>query len=201
MRAALALVVAVGMMAELGANAPEPANPGARVRALQPRVETLLSTGMARSASFRRLVHRLERSDVIVYIEARYDLRAGIGASMRFLASSASDRFVKIQLDGRHNANVLVALLGHELQHAVEVADHQAIRSAEDLRVFYRETGIRTGPDSFDSEAAREMGYLVRAELIGRPTADVLVARRDDRDAVLDGASIVSGGAMDTRRK
>ena len=193
MRAALALVVAIGMVAVVGADAPEVANPNARVRAMQPRVEKLLKTGLERSPSFRRLVHRLEQSDVIVYIDARYDLRVGVGASMRFLATSASDRFVRIQLDARHNSNVLVALLGHELQHAVEVADNAAIRSADDLRVFYRDTGLRTGPDSFDSDAAREMGYLVRAELLARPGADVRLARGDQRDATLEGASVVTG--------
>jgi hypothetical protein len=196
MRTALALIVAVGMAAEIGAGTPEIANPTARVRAMQPRVEKLLAAGMERSPSFRRLVHRLERSDVIVYIDARYDLREGVGASLRYLATSASDRFVKIQLDARHHTHVLVALLGHELQHAVEVADHAAIRSAEDLRVFYRETGLRTGPDSFDSEAAREMGYLVRAELLGKPASDIRLARRGD-DPVLDGGSIVTADSGD----
>jgi hypothetical protein len=197
MRTALALVMTIGLLAELGAGAAEIANPKARVRAMQPRIEKLLATGMERSPSFRRLVHRLEQSDVIVYIDARYDLREGVGASMRFLATSASDRFVKIQLDARHNSHMLVALLGHELQHAVEVADNAAIRSADDLRVYYRDTGLRTGPDSFDSEAAREMGYLVRAELLGRPVADVRVARANRKDAALDGGSIVSSEDLD----
>ena len=198
MRTALALVVAIGMVAVVEADAPEAVNPNARVRAMQPRVEKLIRTGMERSPSFRRLVRRLEQSDVIVYIDARYDLRVGVGASMRFLATSASDRFVRIQLDARHNSNVLVALLGHELQHAVEVADNAAVRSADDLRVFYRDTGLRTGPDSFDSEAAREMGYLVRAELLAKPGADVRFARGDQKDAVLEGGSVVSGDAVET---
>ena len=198
MRTALALAGAIGMVAVVGADAPEVGNPKARVRAMQPRVEKLLATGMQRSPSFRQLVHRLEQSDVIVYIDARYDLRAGVGASMRFLATSATDRFVRIQLDARNNHNVLVSLLGHELQHAVEVADNAAVRSAEDLRVFYRDTGLRTGPDSFDSQAAREMGYLVRAELLARPGADVRFARNDRRDALLEGGSIAGTESSDT---
>jgi hypothetical protein len=198
MRAALALVVAIGMVAGVDAETPAVVNPNARVRAMQPRVEKLITAGMERSPSFRRLVHRLEQSDVIVYIDARYDLRVGVGASMRFLATSASDRFVRIQLDARHNSQMLVALLAHELQHAVEVADNAAIRSADDLRVFYRDTGLRTGPDSFDSEAAREMGYLVRAELLAKPGADVRFARGEHRDAVLEGGSVVSGDGVET---
>jgi hypothetical protein len=73
------------------------------------------------------------------------------------------------------------------------VAQTPSIRSADDLRVFYRETGVRTGPDSFDSEAARQMGYLVREELLGRPLSDVRMASAGrDRDRVLDSSSIVA---------
>ena len=57
------------------------------------------------------------------------------------------------------------ALLGHELQHAVEVAEAPGIHSAGDLRALYREIGVRTGADSYDSIAARQAGFTVRDEL------------------------------------
>lgn len=198
MRALLAAIIAVGVSGHVAASAPAPINPNARVRPMQPLVEKLIATGMGRSESFRRLVREIEASDVIVYIEARRDLRAGVGASMRFLTTSASDRFLKIHLDAHHNPNVLVALLGHELQHVVEVAQNRTIRSADDLRAFYRQTGVRTGPDSFDSEAARQMGYLVREELLGRPMSDIRMASAG-RDRVLESSSVV-GGDTDGRQ-
>ena len=192
MRALLAAIVAVGFGGHAVASSPAPVNPNARVRPMQPQVEKLIATGMSRSAAFRRLVREIEASDVIVYVEARRDLRAGLGASMRFVTTSASDRFVRIQLDARHNPLVLVALLGHELQHVVEVAQNRSIRSADDLRAFYRKTGLRTGPDAFDSEAARRIGYLVREELLGRPASDVRMASAGrDREPALETASVV----------
>jgi hypothetical protein len=194
MRALLAAIIAVSVGGHAAASSPAPVNPTARVRPMQPKVEKLLATGMDRSAAFRRLVREIEASDVIVYIEARRDLRAGLGASMRYVATSASDRFVRIQLDARHNPLVLVALLGHELQHVVEVAQNRSIRSADDLRAFYRKTGLRTGPDAFDSEAARQIGYLVREELLGRPASDVRMASAGHgREPALETASIVGG--------
>ena len=75
MRSALVLVVALGLGTPTGADVLQVTNPKARVRPMQPRVEALLSMGMARSATFRHLVRRIEASDVIVYIEARRDLR------------------------------------------------------------------------------------------------------------------------------
>ena len=99
---------------------------------------------------------------MIVYVEARHDLRDGVGGRCGFVTRSATDRFVRIQLNADYNNHTLVALLGHELQHVVEVADHAEVQSPDDLREFYRRTGVRTGPDSFDSDEARQAGYLVR---------------------------------------
>ena len=157
------------------------------------RVEMLIATGMDRSATFRQLVRRIERSDVIVYVEARRDLRDGVGGSMRFLARSATDRFVRIQLNADYSNHTLVALLGHELQHVVEVADHAEVQSPDDLREFYRRTGVRTGPDTFDSEEARQAGYLVRAEIFRKP-GDLRMARGASLDErrLLDGSSFTA---------
>lgn len=193
MRAALALVVALGLVTPLGAGGPVAVDPHARVRPLSQRVADVIARGMDRSATFRRLVRRIEASDVIVYIETRRDLRAGVGATMRFVTCSASDRFVRVLLNGEYSEHTLAALLGHELQHVVEVAENAGIRSPDDLRAFYRRAGLRTGPDSFDSAAARRAGYVVRDELNARP-GEMRVARAGapDETRLLDGSSIVA---------
>jgi hypothetical protein len=176
MRSALALLIAVGLAAHVQADGLRATNPTTRVRPMDKRVEALLATGMDRSATFRQLVRRIEASDVIVYVEARHDLRDGLGASMRFITRSATHRFLRVQLNASSTSHTQVALLGHELQHVVEVADHPEVRSSEDVRDFYRRTGVRTGTDAFDSEAARHAGYLVRAEISRKP-GDLRLAR------------------------
>ena len=189
MRSALALVIALGLAAHIQADGLR-VNPTTRVRAMDKRVEALLATGMDRSATFRQLVHRIEASDVIVYVETRYDMRDGVGGSMRFITRSATHRFLRVQLNARSSAYTLVALLGHELQHVVEIADHPEVRSTEDVRAFYRRTGVRTGTDAFDSDAARHAGYLVRAEISRKP-GDLLLARAASAEEMrlLDGSS------------
>lgn len=198
MRSALALVIALGLAAHIHADGPLTTNPNARVRPMNKRVETLLATGMDRSATFRQLVRRIEASDVIVYVEARPDMRDGLGASMRFMTCSATDRFVRVQLNATYSAQTLVALLGHELQHVVEVADHGGVRSSEDLRDFYRRTGVRTGFDTFDSDAARSAGYQVRAELFKKP-GDPRLARSasPEESRLLDGSSFAADDRTD----
>jgi hypothetical protein len=194
MRLAIALVMALGLVPSTHADSLVAANPHARVRPMQKQVEAVLATGMERSATFRRLVQRIEASDVIVYVEARRGLREGVGAVMRFVTRSATDRFVRIQLNADYSPHMLVALLGHELQHVVEVADHPDVQSPDDLRAFYRRTGVRTGPDAFDSEAARDAGYQVRAEIVQKP-GDLRLARTGAAEELqlLEGGSV--GGA------
>jgi len=199
MRLPLALVVVVGVATPMRADVPQLHDPWARVRPTNKRVETLLSAGMAGSATFRDLVRRVEASDVIVYVEVRRGLRAGTGASTSFVAASATHRYLRVRLGADHPRDVQVALLGHELQHVIEVAAAPGVRSPEALRDFYRRSGLRTGPDSYDSVAARQAGHQVRAELRQRPSDDLRLARRagPEDDAVLDGGSIDDpGGAM-----
>jgi len=195
MRLALALVIALAATQGLTADGPHVSNPNTRIRPVDKRVASLVAAGMARSTTFRALVRHLEASDVIVHIEARRDLREGVGGALRYVANSATDRFLRVQLNAAYHDHTLVALLGHELQHAVEVADHAEVRSADDLRTFYRRTGVRTGPDAFDSTAARETGYLVRAEILRKPGDDLRFARRTasgDEAKLLDGSPIVA---------
>ena len=198
MRTTLAVALALGLATPTGADVLQVRNPHARVRPMQKAVERLIADGMAGSETFRHLIRRIEASDVIVYVEARHDLGDHVGASTKYVSTSATDRFLRIQLHARHSPRTLVALLGHELQHVVEVAGQPEVRSPERLRDFYRRSGLRTGPDSFDSVAAREAGYRVREEMLRPAAGDIRLARRDateDEKRALDGSSIGAAGA------
>ena len=86
---------------------------------------------------------------------------------------------------------MLVALLGHELQHAVEVADDGTVNSEEALRGLYERIGIRTSRDTYDSRAAQMTGRTGRAELHGESPDTRLARHTPDRDDVLlNGGSI-----------
>jgi hypothetical protein len=190
MRAAIAALVGAFLAGSIQPVAGESiGNPRSHVRALQKDGEALLAEGMAHSPSFRRLVNRIEESDVIVYIDVRPDMRPGVGGSLRFLAESATDRFLRIQLN-RSVARVWqVALLGHELQHAVEVIEAPGIHSAEDLRMLYRQIGVRTGLDTFDSIAARQAGITIRDE-IARARGGIRFAHTAPAEDMPEGESI-----------
>jgi len=190
MRAAIAAIISASLAGGIQPVSGESiANPHAHVRAMQKEGMALLAEGMAHSPSFRHLVNRIEQSDVIVYIDVRPDMRAGVGGSLRFLAESATDRFLRIQLNRSVARLWQVALLGHELQHAVEVAEAQGIHSAEDLRTLYRQIGVPTGADTYDSIAARQAGFTIREE-IARARGDIRFARSTPLDPMPEGESI-----------
>jgi hypothetical protein len=164
-----------------------------RLRAMQPPTERLIERGLAESATFRRLVHELQQSNVIVYVEIRPDLRTHVGGSLRFLAKSATDRFLRISLNATNSEAMLVALLGHELQHAVEVANAPDIVDEKSFRDFYRANGLRTGRDSFDSLAAQQAGWVVREEMRSSPNHPRLARHDDEAERrLLEGQTIES---------
>jgi hypothetical protein len=200
MRAAIAAIIGAFLAGGVQPVSGESANPYAHVRAMQKEGAVLLADGMAHSPSFRRLVNRLEQSDVIVYIDLRPDMRPDVGGSLRFLAESATDRFLRIQLNRSVAKLWRVALLGHELQHAVEVAEAPGIHSAEDLRMLYRQIGVRTGADTYDSMAARQAGLTIRDEIV-RARGDVRFARSTPAEPMPEGESIGEAEPVRTASK
>jgi hypothetical protein len=165
-------------------------NPHRHVRPTSSLGRELIETGMARSATFQRLVHRIEASDVIVYVQLEPGLPTGIGGVLEFMGVGGDVRFLRITIGRQFHRPMLVALLGHELQHAVEVADAPGVRSPIQLEALYRNIGHPVGHHRYDSVAARFAGRTVREELTGRAVNARVAGKTGHDDALLDGGSI-----------
>jgi hypothetical protein len=164
-----------------------------RVRPEEAAAGRLIREGLSKSPTFRALVDRLQHSDVIVYVRLRMDMPDRTGGSLKFLAKSASDRFVLVSINRNQSWPMLIALLGHELQHAVEVADAPGVTGEDTLQTLYRTIGVRMGRDAYDSEAAQRTGWIVRAELMHRSTETRLARHAPaGEDLLLQGHSIES---------
>jgi hypothetical protein len=62
----------------------------------------------------------------------------------------------------------LLALIGHELQHALEVLEHPEVIDVPTMEAMYRKIGIPiAGQRGFETSAARAAGTAVHSELIG----------------------------------
>jgi predicted transcriptional regulator len=138
---------------------------GPRVRALTPISQDLLTQGVRRSRTFRRIVDELEKSDIVVYLEVSKTLPAGLDGRLTFMTAAGGVRYLYAQVSSTQSFEELIAAAGHELQHAVEVAAHAAVRDAQSLAMLYERIGIRNAVNRYDTAAARIVGQRVRAEL------------------------------------
>ena len=160
---------------------PEPSLPPAwsRARPLSENATSLLASARERSSIVESLLQELERTDVIVYLADLAPPAVNAPQShMVYLANDASSRYVLVRIDHwRISPSERIALLGHELQHVLEVAAAPEVRDGAGLKRLYKRIGWESQADRFESEAAKEMGNRVRSELNRGGRRPVLTAR------------------------
>lgn len=148
--------------------------PGPRVRGDDPRARWVIRTALKHSSTTAELVRRLEGTDVLVYVSV--GPKAGpFLAATRLMNGSGDVRFIWIRLSGEQRPQTQIELLGHELQHVMEIAMHPEVRDAEGMRALFSRIGRQHAADHFETRNAIEVGRMVRAE-IGRYPAWLLEA-------------------------
>jgi hypothetical protein len=162
------------VLAAVTCDASEPIHVSApHVRSTDRIVLMALARGAALSETFRRMVARLEASDVIVHVERREAGAHPFGFT-QFIATTRHVRYLRITVAASDASDATVALLGHELRHALETADAPEVTDQDSYQAFYRRIGRAScAPPQwcFDTTAAVRTGAQVRAELRGRRRA------------------------------
>jgi len=151
--------------------ADEPHNDN-HVRTSDSRIRAAVADGIGRSAFFRDLVARLDASDVIVYAETDCLMPSPLAGGLTFMSSVGGRRYVRVRIACSLDGRVQIAMLGHELRHAVEIADAGSVVDVPSLALAYQRIGfasglMRTGT-GYDSQAAIEAGRRVWEELSRR---------------------------------
>jgi hypothetical protein len=140
-----------------------------RLRAADPAAAALLRGGLARSATLRAIAGSIERSDLIVYVETRGIRLPG---QFQLLAATPGCRHVRISVRTPGLDTELVAWLGHELWHAVELAGAPQVRDQAGLVDLYRRIGAADSSGT-TAESAKAQGVwtkvLYEAHATGRP--------------------------------
>jgi hypothetical protein len=136
-----------------------------RIRAGNAAIATLIQHASERSHTFRGLEETISASDGIVYIEP-----GTCGRDMRAcfvnVTMAGSNRILWLMVDVRGVDCDLMGLIGHELQHAVEVLGDPSITSGTEMYFFYRENPDgRSGGPAFETDAAIKADETVRAEV------------------------------------
>lgn len=170
-RSALCCLLAIfiaGAAATLAAAAEPNGRPriaGPHVRAVTPRVAKLIEEAIERSPTFAALVAAIDRSDVIVHVEEVHRIGHGIEGRLSFIYATGDVRYLRAQVRAGRNPVDTMSVVGHELQHALEVAVHDNVRDEKAFMALYVRIGDRPDPHRFDTAAAREVGWRVRREL------------------------------------
>jgi hypothetical protein len=140
---------------------------GSHVRGATPKIKTLIDEGIRRSPTFRNLVDRINRSDVVVYISVSRDLPVGLEGRLSFMTFAGSVRYLHAQVLDGLGVDGMIAIAAHELQHAVEVAEHPSVKNSDALATLYQRIGERSSVahNRYDTAAARSTGRRVRQEL------------------------------------
>ncbi len=162
----LCAAVATNAQAEPPADAPSP-----RIRPETHEARELLDELLARSPNAQQLSERLEESDVIVYVRHRWFATDTINGHIGLVSSDPHHRYLIIELACRRTRLQQLETLGHELRHAVEIADAASVINTASLAELYRRIGHYVSGagaiEAFETIAAAETGRQVRTELVG----------------------------------
>jgi len=144
------------------------------VRASDNELVTLLADGVKKSATLRTLTERLSKSDVIVYVRPDVLSRNANQGHLSFLSSSGGYRYLVVHLPVGQSKQQQIAMLGHELQHAVVIADAPSVTDSDTLRKEFERIGkvimAANGRDfSFDSQAATDARQKILREMSDGP--------------------------------
>jgi len=145
-------------------------DPTRHVRTFDPKLSALIAEGTRRSPLLRALVDRLNRSTVFVYIEAAL-LPGQLSGRLTFVGGGRPWRYLRVEIECRQSTVAQVAALGHELQHAIEIANHTAAVDPGSIRALYGTIGFAVDGSGrrFESNAARTAGHRVRSDWLSRP--------------------------------
>ena len=163
----LLLTATITLGVSTGVRASEPNVPFPHIRATESQMRALIDEAISSSPTVRTLVERITASDVVVFVECERDPAVRAAGRLNFMAAAGGLRYVVIRLKPTRRA-AAIAMLAHELQHAMEIADAPAIVDEESLAREYARIGYRSHSThglAFDTKAAVDVGRRVVAEV------------------------------------
>jgi len=143
----------------------------AHIRVEDERLARLLDYGRRRSVLLQALIDRLESSDVVVYMRCDRQLRLGLSGRLSYVGTAANLRYVMVRVGYVGDRMRQIVLVGHELRHAVEVAETPEIVDSRSLQAAYERIGYvnraasLAGILAFESDQAVQAGEQIFREL------------------------------------
>jgi len=155
----------------------ERAAAGGAVRGVTPEATRFVEETARLSPTIAAQIRALEQTDVFAYVELRLLGSMPEGAT-KLTAAGGVFRYLRITINFRGHAVDRAMMLGHELQHALEISAAPEVRDEDSLRKLYRRIGTdRTARVKFETVEAQRVAAVIRGSSAGpkRPSAPRLV--------------------------
>jgi hypothetical protein len=140
-----------------------------RIRPDPGLLTTVVATAFDRSAAFRSIAERIERSDVIVHLTCGYFKSLTLAGRTLLVTAGPYVRYVRVQVLCQQPEQALTAIVAHELQHVAEIASAASVVDDKSFARLFATIGFSTcvsvGSEQFETEAAIATGERVRSEL------------------------------------
>lgn len=134
------------------------------VRAADGVARGVLEQAARRSPTIARQIAALQETDTIVIVETGY--HSSLNGLACVLAATPGARYLRVRLRIPNDMSGLIRTLGHELQHALEIAGLPEIRDGASLAIAYARMGIRLEREGqYETASARSTGTQVALEL------------------------------------
>ena len=162
----LVLVIAFTIGSAIDGRAGDPDTSFPHIRSTDARLRALIDDALATSATVRALAERITASDVVVFVSCDNDPSVRGPGRLNFMSAAGGLRYVMVRLKPKRR-DLAIAMLGHELQHAVEIAETPSIVDEDSLAREYARMGYRSHSVglAFDTKAAVETGERVQEEV------------------------------------
>ena len=120
-----------------------------------------------RSATLRDLLDRVQRTDGLVFITQSSTIgtaRQVAGGLSHDVTRAGSHRVLRIFVSTMVDDNA-IAIVGHELRHALEVLELSTACSEGEVDALFERLGWHAGVRAVETQAARDAGETIEREL------------------------------------
>jgi hypothetical protein len=136
-----------------------------RVRSGSAKLAALIDEATLRSATFKSLIASVEATDGIVFVEEG-KCPLGVPACLRWqITLTGGYRILFVTIQPRRADAELMASIGHELRHALEVFENPAVRSHAAMHFFYQNGPTKGTPRAIETAAAVAAEQAVLTEV------------------------------------
>ena len=141
-----------------------------------------LKEGLLKSATLRKLADQIESSNMFVYVVLDPFMNKRLSGQTSWMGKANEYRYLRVAINADLATDQIIATLGHELRHVVEVIDNESVVDEGTLVSLYRRIGKPSSPDipsGWETVEAQDAGYQVRREL--RTATAVAVDRSSEQ--------------------